>query len=95
MNFQEDSLQDHYHFLTDNGHTHSYTDHYYNKASGDGYDGPYGYQTDDYIDAFVWPYSSPSLSAKTGISVNGATGAKIDTETRPKNMIVVFIMKVC
>ena len=29
------------------------------------------------------------------ISVNGVNGARTSTETRPKNMRVVYIMKIC
>ena len=47
------------------------------------------------LDAWAWPYGATSSKAFTSISVNGAKGASIDSETRPKNMHVIFIMKVC
>ena len=40
LKFQEDSLQDHSHSLTDHGHTHGYTDHHYKNHIGNGYFGP-------------------------------------------------------
>ena len=95
LTIQEDSLQDHYHFHTDYGHNHGYTDTHFNNASGDGYLGPNHYQNEYYVDAFNWPYDAITLGATTGISVTGATGARIDTETRPKNMFVIYLMKVC
>ena len=44
------------------------------------------------LDAWDWPYGAKAF---TSISVNGAKDASVDSETRPKNMHVIFIMKVC
>ena len=95
MDFQEDSLQDHSHFLTDNGHVHSYTDRHWKESGINGYPGMAN-PPDTYSDAFNWPhYNYNTNRATTGISIDGASGGRIDSETRPKNMHVVFLMKVC
>ena len=94
MDFQEDSLQDHSHSLTDNGHSHTYIDRHWRESGINGYPGMAN-PPDTYSDTFNWPYSSTSDLATTGISIDGATGGRIDSETRPKNMHVVFLMKVC
>ena len=50
---------------------------------------------DPVLDAINFPFQYTSQEAYTGISINGVTNARIDSETRPKNMKVYFIMKVC
>ena len=50
---------------------------------------------DPVLDAINYPFQYASDPAITGISINGVTDARIDSETRPKNIKVHFIMKVC
>ena len=84
----------HYHSLKDPGHTHSYNDKYAvnNNQNTDNGKGFYMDRDDPNLD-----HKRSSGSAKTGISftIDGVSGARISTETRPKNMRVVYIMKVC
>ena len=48
-------------------------------------------------DDIRWDKERTSALSKTGISisVNEVNGARTSTETRPKNMRVIYIMKVC
>ena len=59
-------------------------------SSGTSHGGPWASYDD------LYPGSSNTYSSKTGVtvSVNQATGGKIGTETRPKNMNVIYIMRV-
>ena len=95
LEVQDDALQDHSHDLYDPGHTHSYNDqrrkhlpkysysYYYNMGRAD------------------WPSVQNYVSnEKTGreytrITIKNVKTARTSTETRPKNMKVTFIMKVC
>ena len=93
LNMQEDSMQDHTHNLNDTGHTHAYVDRWmdgpYNGHAGTGID------PDHYYDSFNAPHNDRSSSSKSGIIVTNVKDGRTDTETRPKNMKVTFIMKVC
>ena len=42
LDFQEDSIQDHSHFLTDKGHSHVYTDTHHKRQNVNGYWGLMG-----------------------------------------------------
>ena len=92
LNIQEDSLQDHTHNLNDPGHTHAYVDKW-NDGPNNGYIGSEG--ADHSWDSFNTPHNGISSSSKSGISVTNIKDGRTDTETRPKNMKVTFIMKVC
>ena len=93
---EEDSLQAHTHAHTfnDPGHTHIYQDKYfihYNNYNGEAW---LHFGDNDDI---RWDKERTSALSKTGISisVNEVNGARTSTETRPKNMRVIYIMKVC
>ena len=84
----------HYHSLKDPGHTHSYHDTYakdnnINTGNDKGF-----YMDEDDVNQ---DHERLSESASTGISItiDGVSSARTSTETRPKNMRVVYIMKVC
>ena len=94
LNFEEDTLQQHVHdhSVTDPGHGHRYYDihHVWNTSEGKGLWGQADHNTAD-ID------NRNTDSEKTGITItiDQVYGARTSTETRPKNMRVVYIMKVC
>ena len=93
LNMQEDSLQDHAHNLNDPGHTHAYIDKWtdgpYNGHIGNGIIG------DVFFDSNNSPHNERSSLSKSGVTVTNVKDGRTDTETRPKNMKVTFIMKVC
>ena len=94
LQIEEDTLQEHVHLhsLNDPGHEHTYSDYYEWQNNIDGNDGVYGDDADIPTD-----HTRTTQSAKAGISItiDGVSGARTSTETRPKNMRVVYIMKVC
>ena len=97
---QGHSLQAHTHGAYDTGHIHKYTDAY----------AGCGNPVENLLDLFkkkhkvVLEYllpNSPHLPSeflgpvgKSNIKVTGVSGAITSSETRPKNMFVVYIMKV-
>ena len=90
LTLEEDMVQDHGHEVNDPGHTHSYEDSYYTGSSQyhrHFYDGDSG--NHDAAD-----HTRATKSGVSGISVNGVLNGRSGTETRPKNMNVVFIMRV-
>ena len=90
---QEDSIQSHTHTVTDPGHTHGYDDRVPNFDDDDqGHYGPFHADTgNDRFDKSHWSTSGRSW---TGIRVTGVSGARTSSETRPKNLRVVYIMRV-
>ena len=84
-------MQLHTHGINDPGHQHGYDDKY--DDSGPGYLGTDS--GEDYMDD-RWDASHLSTSnhAKTGITITDPEGARVGSETRPKNMRVVYIMRV-
>ena len=100
---EEDSLQEHSHTSTvsDPGHSHAYTQWSYkgppnSPDSSDGYpDLASDYNSDTKNYDFPWPMRSASEKSYISMSVHGVSGARTGYETRPKNMKVVFVMKVC
>merc|ERR1719495_1920265 len=88
---QEDSIQSHTHSVSDPGHTHGYDDKWV-AYSANGFIGPGG--TDYQGDRFDGSHPSTSNSAASGVTVTGVQGARVDSETRPKNLRVVYIMRV-
>ena len=87
---EEDSLQAHTHDVSDSGHDHVYDDKYttlrqdYRITSGGSY--TYDYNADS--------HASTTNSATSNIKVTDVNGARTSDETRPKNIRVVYIMKV-
>ena len=95
LSVEEDSLQAHIHSHTiyDPGHTHTYGDIYFDQwSNGEAWLAFELYNNDlrrDHLRTSGLAYSGIS------ISVDGVYGARTSDETRPKNMRVVYIMKVC
>ena len=93
LTMEEDQLQDHEHHvnITDPGHTHPYIDDRMDTSSAK------GPANADYVaDRFNYLDSKTTSSGKTGISAiatNIKTGRR-GTETRPKNMKVIFVIRV-
>ena len=87
---EEDSLQAHTHDVSDSGHDHGYDDKYIDRntgttdRNGDGYYFRYQY----------YSHASTTNSATSNIKVTDVNGAQTSDETRPKNIRVVYIMKV-
>jgi len=96
LTLEEDQIQEHVHKIADPGHNHGYVDRY-TWADGDhhesGHWGPGTWADTDY-DRFDQPHDGISDTETTGIKVDGVLGGRTGDETRPKNMNVVFIMKV-
>ena len=96
LKVEEDSLQEHSHTSTvsDPGHSHDYIQYSWNDAHNDGSpDSSVSPSLGTHEYRFQWQ----TYSAKSGISmsVTGVQGARKGSETKPKNMNVVFVMKVC
>ena len=94
LKLEEDQLQDHIHGVTDPGHSHPYIDKYV-WLSEDiyGHQGPDG--TDAKGNRWDYPDQCTTSSETTGISVTGVTSSyRRGDETRPKNMNVIYIMRV-
>ena len=93
LEIEEDSLQAHTHGVSDSGHTHGYDDKYpCYPCSVEGHYGPTG--ADTLHERFDASHSSTTNSATSNIKVTDVSGARTSGETRPKNIRVVYIMKV-
>ena len=96
LKFEEDSLQKHSHSsnVHDPGHKHGHTV-YAGAFVPDGIPDPKLDQPD--VGNVYYEYRRETEKVGTGISmsVTGVTGARKGSETKPKNMNVVFVMKVC
>ena len=89
LTMEEDQMQDHKHQVSDPGHTHDYNDKYTNNVDGPK-PGP-----KDGEGIFGEDHDSTSDSSHTGITVDGvSSGYRSGSETRPKNMNVIYIMRV-
>ena len=97
LKVEEDSLQEHSHTSTvsDPGHKHGYGQWSYNGVP----DGHPDITWDIHNDKMNigYPYHETTESVTSGISmaVSGVQGGRKGSETKPKNMNVVFVMKVC
>ena len=100
-------MQDHKHDLNDPGHGHRFVDRYPQMNTESGHDGPRG--SDIVGDRWDEPHTRSTSTASTGAKVGylykyliffvkskveDVLGARTGSETRPKNMNVIFIMKV-
>ena len=86
---EEDSLQSHTHDVSDSGHDHGYEDIYTDTDELTIPNGnTYGYQYTHHS------HASTTNSATSNIKVTDVNGARTSNETRPKNIRVVYIMKV-
>ena len=87
---EEDSLQAHTHDISDSGHHHGYQDKVTqsnNDNGGNGYYGPHGNDKISDVDR-------TTNTGASNIKVTDVNGARTSDETRPKNIRVVYIMKV-
>ena len=95
LTMEGDQMQDHKHKVSDPGHTHSYVDKYPNYSGND--NGRYGPKDSDKSkDRWDKTHTSTTSKSKsTGITVQGVSpGFRFGSETRPKNMNVIYIMRV-
>ena len=89
LTMEEDQMQDHKHVVSDPGHTHVYSDMHTNNDAGPE-TGPEDGQGD-----FDRDMQRTTSSRTTGITVQGvSSGYRSGSETRPKNMNVIYIMRV-
>ena len=89
LTMEEDQMQDRTHTITDPGHMHGYKDGYTNNNN------QHGAGPKDGDGVFNWDHARTSDSSFTGITVDGvSSGYRFGSETRPKNMHVIYIIKV-
>merc|ERR1719234_181450 len=89
LTLEEDQTQDHKHELNDPGHSHVYDDRYTDNREGPN-TGP-----KDGEGIFGLSHTRTSEKSTSGITVQGvSSGYRSGTETRPKNMNVIYIMRV-
>ena len=86
---EEDQLHQHGHSVSDPGHTHPYVDKYLR----------YGSDKKEDDGAAIWGPEKRSVDmttsrSRTGIRVSGITGGQYGDETRPRNMHVIYIIRV-
>ena len=89
---QEDSVQDHTHGIHDPGHGHRYDDKY--TAWRKGYTHPKADIIPTTGDKWDVSHERTSSAAGTNVAITSVVGARTDSETRPKNLRVVYIMKI-
>ena len=96
---QEDALQQHEHYANDPGHIHSYKDSFVSMLfQGDSgvVQGHWGPEHGDKVnDRFDDSRDHNSAKSYSGVRIQDVKSARVSSETRPKNMKVTFIMKVC
>jgi len=90
LTVEEDQLQEHMHEVTDPGHNHPYVDKYTENMPPTNNKGP-----EDGNGNFGHPHNSETSKEYSGISVAGVESIyRSGDETRPKNMNVIYIIKV-
>ena len=92
LHTEEDSLQAHTHGVSDSGHSHGYSDKWPDRTI---YSTNYGPCCEDrHSWAFDGNHNLHTASTTSNVAVTSVNGARTGDETRPKNMRVVYIMKV-
>ena len=91
LHTEEDSLQAHTHGVSDSGHSHGYTDKWPDSTISSSNIGPCC-ATPNW--AFDGNHNIVTASTISNVAVTSVNGARTGDETRPKNMRVVYIMKV-
>ena len=95
LKMEEDQMQDHKHTISDPGHTHNYVDKYPQRETNDqGFDGPSASSFDSKEDRWDKSHTSTTASKHTGMTVQSVSSGRHGSETRPKNMNVIYIMRV-
>ena len=92
LHTEEDSLQAHTHGVSDSGHSHGYTDIWPDRTIHSSDFGPCCEDRNAW--AFDGNHNIATASAISNVAVTSVNGARTGDETRPKNMRVVYIMKV-
>jgi len=94
LKYEEDQLQDHQHEVSDPGHGHGYVDTWTDcSVHNDDELGPNG--KDHENESFSIRHDKITENVKAGVSVKGVSSSyRRGEETRPKNMNVIFIMRV-
>jgi len=91
LSLEEDMILDHEHSVNDPGHTHGYVDNF--RDSQDSYWWAAGYHQ-----PWLNPRNHDKLtdSEVTGVTVKGVSNnpSRTGTETRPRNMHVIYIMRI-
>merc|ERR1712181_181053 len=89
LTLEDDQMQDHKHQVSDPGHSHVYDDRY-----TDNRDGPHTGPGDG-EGIFGLSHTRTSEKSTSGITVEGvSSGYRSGSETRPKNMNVIYILRV-
>jgi len=98
LKFEEDQIQDHLHEFIDPGHSHPYVDRYPTWKPDTHEEEHWGpAHSDKSWDRWDEPFHVTTSSIETGISVKGVqtnSTFRSGEETRPKNMNVIFIMRI-
>merc|ERR1711862_671390 len=104
LTMQEDSVEDHTHSVSDPGHSHSDRghSHSYKKMRRYGAESPVAILVEKYVQKSVSDSTYSTTIGRASITTNRANirvgsmnTSNKGTETRPKNMIVEWIIKVC
>jgi len=94
LKMEEDQLQDHMHEFTDPGHDHPYVDKWSSdRTNQEGHYGPTG--SDTHNGRFDNPNDQTTSKSSSGVKVTGVSSSyRSGDETRPKNMNVIYIIRV-
>jgi len=94
LTLEEDQMQDHMHNIADSGHTHGYIDRWTDPdVFINGQYGPEGKDTAH--ESFSTTHDVTTKISESGISVKEVSSSyRRGAETRPKNMNVIYIMRV-
>jgi len=96
LTLEEDQMQDHKHTLKDPGHAHPYVDKWPNGDqqyhSNDHWGSAAG--SDKAWDRWDQPHNAMTTTRASGVKVENVSGGRSGSETRPRNMNVIYIMKV-
>ena len=91
LNIEEDMILDHEHSVNDPGHTHEYGDNWRDLDDGLNWNAASHYPWQKNKD-----HDRTTKSKVTGLTVKGVSNnpSRTGNETRPRNMHVIYIMRV-